>query len=199
MCFIHYLFWLRPWFLEWFWSCMFLQIRSMSLICTGLHSTTTHALAKQKYGDTVFPSKFYKFLPFDETSLWWSADVALMIIFVECVFKHFGLKRWSEPLSTWHCRILKRCLHINSLLPDFGIAGHFIDRVVDVHCILDHCAILKHLDLFGHTGDGEVVTVTVKLNTEKQERIQSLIKIILLENVLQWLKKKKHIDPTNSI
>lgn len=50
--------------------------------------------------------------------------------------------------------------------PDFGIAGHFIDGIVDVHCILDHSSILKNLDLFGHTSDGEIVTVTVKLNTE---------------------------------
>lgn len=70
------------------------------------------------------------------------------------------------------------------LLPDFGIAGHLINRVVDVHSILDHCAILKHLDLLCHTGDGKVVTVSVKLNTETKVRIQSvLIKIILLENI----------------
>lgn len=56
--------------------------------------------------------------------------------------------------------------------PDFGIAGHFIDRVVDVHCILDHSAILKHLNLFGYTSDGKVVTVSVKLNTETQVTIQ---------------------------
>ncbi len=59
-------------------------------------------------------------------------------------------------------------------LPDFGIAGHLVNRVVDVHCILDHCAILKHLDLLGHTSDGKVVTVTVKLNTETKVRAVSI-------------------------
>lgn len=49
-------------------------------------------------------------------------------------------------------------------LPDFGIAGHLINGVVDVNCILDHCAILKHLDLLGHTSNCEVVTVTVELD-----------------------------------
>lgn len=68
------------------------------------------------------------------------------------------------------------------LLPDFGIAGHFVDRVVDVHCILDHGAILKHLDFLGHTSDGKVVTVTVKLNTKTQVRIQSLKKSRLNKN-----------------
>lgn len=57
-------------------------------------------------------------------------------------------------------------------VPDFGIAGHFINRVVDVHRILDHCAVLKHLDLLGHTSDGKVVTVTVKLNTETHRQEQ---------------------------
>lgn len=50
--------------------------------------------------------------------------------------------------------------------PDFRIACHFVDRVVDVHRILDHRAILKHLDLLGHAGDGEVVAIAVKLNAE---------------------------------
>lgn len=58
-------------------------------------------------------------------------------------------------------------------LPDFGIAGHFINRVVDVHCILDHCAVLKHLDLLGHASNGKVVTVSVKFNTETQGITQS--------------------------
>lgn len=58
--------------------------------------------------------------------------------------------------------------------PDFGIAGHFIDRVVDVHCILDHSAVLKHLDLLGHTSDGKVVTVAVKLNTETQDAVKDV-------------------------
>lgn len=49
--------------------------------------------------------------------------------------------------------------------PDFGIAGHFVNGVVDVNRILDHCAVLKHLDLLGHTSNGEVVTVTVELDT----------------------------------
>lgn len=70
-------------------------------------------------------------------------------------------------------------------LPDFGIAGHFINRVVDVHCVLDHCAILKHLDLLGHTSDGKVVTVTVKLNTETQGSIvHGRMEIILIEMLL---------------
>lgn len=59
-------------------------------------------------------------------------------------------------------------LHLCSNQPDFGIAGHFVDRVVDVHCILDHCAVFKHLDFLGHTSDGKVVAVAVKLNTETQ-------------------------------
>lgn len=93
-------------------------------------------------------------------------------------------------------------------LPDFGIAGHFINRVVDVHCILDHCAVLKHLDLLGNTSDGKVVTVTVKLNTETQVRIQSLIvsglkKMILTENVCRYslqrpVTGKKNIKNVNN-
>jgi len=59
--------------------------------------------------------------------------------------------------------------------PDFGIAGHFIDGVVDVHRVLDHRAVLKHLDLLGHAGDGEVVTVAVKLDTAGQVRMESLL------------------------
>lgn len=55
-------------------------------------------------------------------------------------------------------------------LPDFGIAGHFVNGIVDVDCILDHCAILKHLDLLGHTSNGKIVTVTVKLNTATQAK-----------------------------
>lgn len=54
------------------------------------------------------------------------------------------------------------------LIPDFGIASHFVDRVVDVYSILDHSAILKHLDLLGDTSNGKVVTVTVKLDTETE-------------------------------
>lgn len=49
-------------------------------------------------------------------------------------------------------------------LPDFGVAGHFVDGVVDVNCILDHCAVLKHLDLLGHASNGKVVTVPVELD-----------------------------------
>lgn len=77
---------------------------------------------------------------------------------------------------------MPRCLLLSSsLLPDFGIAGHFINRVVNVHCILDHCAILKHLDLLGYTSDGEVVTVTVKLNTETEvTTVSGSVKILLI-------------------
>lgn len=49
--------------------------------------------------------------------------------------------------------------------PDFGIAGHFVNGVVDVDCILDHRAVLKHLDLLGHTSNGKVVAVPVELDT----------------------------------
>lgn len=55
-------------------------------------------------------------------------------------------------------------------LPDFGIAGHFVDGIVDVHSVLDYSAILKHLDLLGHTSNGEVVTVAIKLDTEREVR-----------------------------
>lgn len=63
--------------------------------------------------------------------------------------------------------VLFRSIHPQNR-PDFGIAGHFIDRVVDVHRVLDHRAVFKHLDLLGHAGDGKVVAVSVKLNTETQ-------------------------------
>lgn len=53
--------------------------------------------------------------------------------------------------------------------PDFGIAGHFVDGVVDVHCVLDHRAVFKHLDLLGHASDGKVVAVSVKLDAERQQ------------------------------
>lgn len=62
-------------------------------------------------------------------------------------------------------------------IPDFGITGHFIDRIVDVHGILDHSAVLKHFDLLGHASDGEVVTVTVKLDAETHVRIKSAIRL----------------------
>lgn len=39
---------------------------------------------------------------------------------------------------------------------------------MDVHGVLDHSAILEHLDLLGHTSNGEVVTVAVKLDTERE-------------------------------
>lgn len=35
---------------------------------------------------------------------------------------------------------------------------------MDVNRILDHSSILKHLDLLGHTSNGKVVAVTVKLD-----------------------------------
>lgn len=35
---------------------------------------------------------------------------------------------------------------------------------MDVNGVLDHRAVLKHLDLLGHTSNGEVVTVAVKLD-----------------------------------
>lgn len=53
--------------------------------------------------------------------------------------------------------------------PDFGIAGHFVDGVVDIHGVLDHRAVFKHLDLLGYTGDGKVVAVAVKLDTGTQQ------------------------------
>lgn len=62
--------------------------------------------------------------------------------------------------------VITQELHAHS--PDFGIAGHFVDRIVDVHGVLDHSAVLKHLDLLGHTSDGEVVTVSVKLDAKTQ-------------------------------
>lgn len=86
-------------------------------------------------------------------------------------------------------------------LPDFGIAGHFIDRVVDVHCVLDHGAVLKHLDLLGHTSNSKVVTVTVKLNTETQVRIVSRrmeitqIEMFLCCSLLQWIVTQDIIKP----
>lgn len=72
------------------------------------------------------------------------------------------------------------CLDGNSsfCIPDFGIAGHFIDRVMDVHSILDHSAVLKHFDLLGHTSNGEVVTVTVELDTETDRRIGELMRVL---------------------
>lgn len=59
-------------------------------------------------------------------------------------------------------------LHLSSNLPDFGIAGHFIHGIVDVHGVLDHCAIFKHFDFLGYTSDGKVVAVSVKLDAETQ-------------------------------
>lgn len=76
-------------------------------------------------------------------------------------------------------------------LPDFGIAGHFINRVVDVHGVLDHCAVLKHLDLLGHTGNSKVVTVTVKLNTETQDRI--LVRMDTKNSITTLIS---HIEPS---
>ncbi len=77
--------------------------------------------------------------------------------------------RNTPNTAFWDLKDVGTFLLLSSLpLPDFGIAGHFVYRVVDVHCILNHCAVFKHLDLLGHASDGKVVTVTVKLNTKKQ-------------------------------
>lgn len=63
----------------------------------------------------------------------------------------------------------------NQCLPDFGITGHFILRVVNIHCILNDCTILIDFNLLCHSSDGKVVTVSVKLNTEKQKhRLRTL-------------------------
>jgi len=62
-------------------------------------------------------------------------------------------------------------------LPDLGVTGHLSDRVVYVHCILDHSTKLKHFDLLGHTRNGKEVTITVKLNTG-MENICICIRVI---------------------
>lgn len=60
-------------------------------------------------------------------------------------------------------------------LPDFGITGHFILRVVNIHCILNDCTIFIDFNLLCHSSDGKVVTVSVELNTEKQKhRLRTL-------------------------
>lgn len=59
-------------------------------------------------------------------------------------------------------------------LPDFGITGHFILRVVNIHCILNDCTILIDFNLLCHPSNGKVVTVSVKLNTrEKKAQIEN--------------------------
>lgn len=55
-------------------------------------------------------------------------------------------------------------------LPDFGITGHFILRVVNIHRILNDCTILIDFNLLCHPGDGKVVTVSVELDTEEQKQ-----------------------------
>jgi hypothetical protein len=47
---------------------------------------------------------------------------------------------------------------------------------MNVHSILDHCSILKHLDFLGDASDGKVITVTVKFNaaeTRAQNNLNS--------------------------
>jgi len=53
--------------------------------------------------------------------------------------------------------------------PDFGITGHFILRVVNIHRVLNDCTILIDFNLLRHPSDGKVVTVSVELNTEEQK------------------------------
>lgn len=57
-------------------------------------------------------------------------------------------------------------------LPDFGITGHFILRVVNIHCILNDCTILIDFNLLCHPSNGKVVTVSVKLNTREKKKAQ---------------------------
>lgn len=51
--------------------------------------------------------------------------------------------------------------------PYFGVACHFVDRIMNVHSILDHRSILKNFNFLGDTSNGEIITVTVKLNAVK--------------------------------
>ena len=44
---------------------------------------------------------------------------------------------------------------------------------MDVHRVLDHHAVLKHLDLLSDTGNRKVVAVSVKLNTKREVRGQT--------------------------
>lgn len=54
-------------------------------------------------------------------------------------------------------------------LPDFGITGHFILGVVNIHCVLNDRTILIDFYLLCHPSNGKVVTVSVELNTEEQK------------------------------
>lgn len=54
-------------------------------------------------------------------------------------------------------------------IPDFGITSHFILRVMNIDCILYNRAIFVDFNFLGHPSNGKVVTVSIKLNTEKQE------------------------------
>lgn len=51
-------------------------------------------------------------------------------------------------------------------LPDFGIAGHFILRVMNIHCILDDGAIFIDFNLLCNSSNCKVVTIPVKFNTK---------------------------------
>lgn len=51
------------------------------------------------------------------------------------------------------------------LVPDFGIAGHLIFRVMNIHGILNDCAIFVDFNLLCNTSNCKIVTISVKFNT----------------------------------
>lgn len=64
----------------------------------------------------------------------------------------------------------KQRMAIRRTAPNFGVARHLIDGVMDVYGILDHCAILVHFNFLGDAGNGKVITVAVKLNAAERNR-----------------------------
>lgn len=71
----------------------------------------------------------------------------------------------SESARNRHSMSQRKAENVDSKsAPYFGVACHLVDRVMDVHGILDHSAVLVHLNFLGDAGDSEVITVTVKFN-----------------------------------
>lgn len=54
-------------------------------------------------------------------------------------------------------------------VPDFGIAGHFIFGVMNIHGILNDCAIFIDFNLLCNSSNCKIVTIPVKFNTTEEK------------------------------
>lgn len=60
-----------------------------------------------------------------------------------------------------------------AVIPDFGIAGHFILRIMNIHGVLDDCAIFIDFNFLCNSSNCKIVTISVKFNTKGKQKYAS--------------------------